>query len=238
MNDSFTNDSTASFAASFVVHQDIRDLASAVAQRIAKLAVLAIKDRGEFSIALAGGETPRLCYEQLRDQAINWKRVHIYFGDERCRPCGDKQRNDVMAYETLLKFIPIPSENIHSISAEKGARIAATEYAAQLKPILPLDLVLLGMGEDGHTASLFPGNPATLQELSVVPVFDAPKVPSERVSLGMESLNTTRNKIFLVAGAGKRESLKMIASGADLPAAQVRGAEWHVDHAAWPGKSI
>jgi 6-phosphogluconolactonase len=99
---------------------------------------------------------------------------------------------------------------------------------------LPLDLVLLGMGEDGHTASLFPGNPATENVSAVVAVFDAPKLPPERVSLGMTTLNAARVKMFLVAGAGKRDALQRIARGAALPAAQVLGAEWHVDKTAWP----
>ena len=108
------------------------------------------------------------------------------------------------------------------------------EYAALLKHALPFDLVLLGMGEDGHTASLFPGNPATEQEEIVLPVFNAPKPPAERVSLGMGTLNTAREKIFLVAGPGKRAALERIARGIALPAARITGAEWHIDRAALP----
>jgi 6-phosphogluconolactonase len=220
--------------AEIVVHHNAEELAQGVAQRISELAAQAIVQRGVFRIALAGGETPRRCYEILRKMKFDWERLHIYFGDERCLPRGDSQRNDYMANEVLLKYVPIPSENIHAIPAERGALIAATEYAVTLEHVLPIDLILLGMGEDGHAASLFPGNPAILKHESVVAVFDAPKPPAERVSLSMGTLNSAREKIFMVAGFGKRDALELIARGAALPAAQVAGAVWYMDHAALP----
>jgi len=134
----------------------------------------------------------------------------------------------------LLNHVAIPSANVHAIPAERGAQLAAAEYAALLEQAAPLDLVLLGMGEDGHTASLFPGNPALANAAPVVAVFDAPKPPPERVSLGITTLNAAREKLFLVAGAGKHGALERIAQGGALPAALVTGAEWHVDRAAWP----
>jgi 6-phosphogluconolactonase len=221
-----------------LVYEDAQTLAQALARRIAVLAAQAIATRGVFSIALAGGETPRRCYEILRGLPLDWARVQIYFGDERCLPRGDVQRNDSIAATTLFDHIDIPETNIHSIPAERGAVRAAADYAAALKNSLPLDVVLLGVGEDGHTASLFPGNAATASNDSVVPVFDAPKPPPERVSLGMNTLNAARHKIFLVAGAGKRDALQQIAQGADLPAAKVIGAEWHTDRAAAPIEKI
>lgn len=216
------------------VHHDLEQLSAAVAQRIGNLLVQAIAIRGTFRIALAGGETPRRCYENLRHHDLDWPHVEVYFCDERCLPRGDAGRNDSMAHETLLRYIAIPPGNIHAIPAEHGAQAAAAEYAALLEHAPPFDLVLLGMGEDGHTASLFPDNPATEQAGIVVPVFGAPKPPPERVSIGMGTLNAARVKLFLVAGAGKREALWRIAHGVALPAARVTGAEWHVDHAAWP----
>lgn len=214
-----------------LVFDDIDSLSRAAARRIAELAQDAIAARGVFRIALAGGETPRRCYEQLRQLPLDWARVQIYFGDERCLPLGDPQRNDSMACETLLDSVAIPAENVHSIPAELGAAAAATIYAATLGSE-PLDLVLLGMGEDGHTASLFPGNPATAGLDAVVAVFGAPKPPPERVSLGMTTLNAARHKLFLVAGAGKRAALERIAQGESLPAATIGGAEWYLDRAA------
>ena len=217
------------------VHDDLDGLSASVAQRIADLAAQAIAARGVFHIALTGGETPRRCYEKLRCLPVDWAHVQIYFGDERCLPVGDNQRNDRMARETLLEHIAIPPGNIHAIPAELGAREAAVRYAAVLEGIVPLDLILLGMGEDGHIASLFPGNPATDSRAAAVPVFNAPKPPAERVSLGMGTLNAARQRIFLVAGAGKRDALEQILQGKSLPAARVATTEWHLDRAALPG---
>ncbi|HZW26351.1 MAG TPA: 6-phosphogluconolactonase [Gallionella sp.] len=214
-----------------LVFEDIDSLSSAAARRIAELAAEAIATRGVFRIALAGGETPRRCYEQLRGLPLDWARVQVYFGDERCLPVGDAQRNDTMARETLLDNVAIPAANVHGIPAELGAVAAATNYAATLGSE-PLDLALLGMGEDGHTASLFPGNPATASRDAVVAVFGAPKPPPERVSLGMATLNAARHKLFLVAGAGKRAALERIEQGEPLPAAIVKDAEWYLDRAA------
>ncbi len=217
------------------VHDAPEMLGAAVAQRIAELASQAIAARGEFHLVLAGGETARHCYEKLRGLPVDWEHVQVYFGDERCVPAGDVQRNERMARETLLDWIAIPPSNIHPIPAELGAQEAAARYAEVLERALPLDLVLLGMGEDGHTASLFPGNPATDSMIAAVPVFNSPKPPAERVSLGMGTLNAARHKIFLTAGAGKRDALTRILRGEPLPAARIMAAEWHLDRAALPG---
>ena len=216
------------------VHDDLEELSSAVAQRIAESASQTIAARGVFRVALAGGETPRRCYEKLRHLSVDWGHVQIYFGDERCLPDGDAQRNDFMACNALLEHVAIPAGNIHAIPAELGAYEAAARYAAMLKNSAPLDLVLLGMGEDGHTASLFPGNPATDGVAAAVPVFNAPKLPAERVSLGMGTLNAARQRIFMVAGEGKRAALKRILQGEPLPAARIAPAEWHLDRKALP----
>ena len=222
-------------AQAVVVHENLDDMSTVVAQRIADLAAQAISARGIFHVALAGGETPRSCYRKLCDLAIDWKHVHIYFGDERCLPYGDAQRNDSMVREILLEHIAIPQDNVHPIPVELGTREAASSYASLLGKIAPLDLILLGMGEDGHTASLFPDNQSTESTATVVPVFNAPKPPSERVSLGINTLNAALQKIILVAGDGKRAALERILLGISLPAARVSGAEWHLDRAAMPG---
>lgn len=222
-------------ARSVVVHDDLEQLSAAVAQRIAELAAQMIAARGVFCVALAGGETPRRCYEKLRHLDIDWSCVHLYFGDERCVPRGDRQRNDSMVREALLEHIDIPQANIHNIPAELGAQHAAASYAIVLREAMPLDLVLLGMGEDGHTASLFPDNPATENSGTVVSVCNAPKPPAERVSLGLGTLNSARQKIFLAAGAGKRAALEQILQGKLLPTGRVVAAEWHLDRAILPG---
>jgi 6-phosphogluconolactonase len=218
----------------FKVHDNLEELSASVARRIAAHARQAIKARGVFNVALAGGETPRRCYERLREMPVEWKRVQVYFGDERCLPRGDAQRNDRMAYESLLGHVDIPSENVHVIPAERGASVAAAEYAALLEQAMPLDLVLLGLGEDGHVASLFFGNPAVERKELAVPVSNSPKPPPERVSLGLIALNAARAKLFLISGASKQDALEKVVLGIELPAARVKGAEWHVDRAALP----
>ena len=215
------------------VHDDARAMGAAVARQIALLAKQAIAARGVFRLALAGGETPRRCYEELARVDIDWRHVQIYFGDERCMPTGDLNRNDAMVRDALFEHIAIPEENIHRIMAELGAAHAAACYMLVLGGI-QLDLVLLGMGEDGHTASLFPGNPASASEAAVVAVYGAPKPPAERVSLGFTTLNAARAKFFMVAGEGKRPALERILRGEVLPAAMITDAEWHVDRAALP----
>ncbi|MDO8811567.1 MAG: 6-phosphogluconolactonase [Gallionella sp.] len=217
------------------IHDDLDQLSLAVAQRIAAAAAQAIAARGVFHLVLAGGETPRRCYEKLRSLAIDWTHVQLYIGDERCLPKGDAQRNDTMIRVALLEHIAIPPGNIHFIPSELGAPAAAAAYTAMLEKIAVLDMVLLGMGEDGHTASLFPGNPATEGTALVMPVFNSPKPPPERVSLGMGTLSKARQKLFLVAGAGKRNALEQMSRGILLPAARVADAEWHIDRAALTG---
>ncbi len=216
-----------------VIYEDLAALSTAVALRIAGLAKQAISARGVFHFALAGGGTPRYCYEVLRRLPVDWSHVQLYFGDERCLPAGDAERNDSMAYDALIRHIAIPAENVHVIPAQLGALQAAAEYHAVIAQAGQLDLVLLGLGEDGHTASLFPGNPATQRCAPVVAVFNSPKPPSERVSLGMDTINRARHKLFLLAGKSKREPLARIKQGEVLPAACVSGAEWHMDRAAW-----
>ena len=218
------------------IYDDLDKLSLAVAQRIAAATAQAIAARGVFHLVLAGGETPRRCYEKLCDQIIDWAHVQLYLGDERCLPGGDAQRNDTMIRAMLLGHISIPQDNIHFIPSELGASAAATAYTATLEQVGMLDMVLLGMGEDGHTASLFPGNPAMDNKTPAVPVFDSPKPPAERVSLSLDTLNAARQKIFLVGGAGKRAALERILCGEPLPAARITDAEWHLDRAAWPGR--
>jgi len=222
------------YAQAVHTHNDLDDLSIAVAQRVAELAAQAIAARGVFNIVMAGGETPRRCYEKLRHLPVEWRRVQVYFGDERCFPIGDARRNDTMIRDTLLRHIDIPAENIHAIPAELGARDAATRYAAALEHLAQPDLVVLGMGEDGHIASLFPNDPAIEGMATCIPVFDAPKLPPERVSLGLSILNSARQKIFLVAGTGKRNAVEKLLSGVLLPAARIVAAEWHIDRAALP----
>jgi len=180
---------------------------------------MAIKERGRFLLVLAGGSSPCGVYQRLREAAADWTNWHIFFGDERCLPADDPERNSKMAFDAWLSHVPIPPGQIHVMPAELGAEAAAAAYNAVLSGIGEFDLVLLGLGEDGHTASLFPGHALDRQPmLAAMPVFHAPKPPSERVSLSAARLSQTRQVIFLVAGEGKRHAVQQWRSGVFLPA--------------------
>lgn len=202
--------------------------ASAVAARASELilaaAGAAIAQRGAFSIALAGGTTPAACYRRLAGSASDWAHWHVYFGDERCLPPEDPQRNSAMAAAELTDRVAIPAHQVHPIPAERGPEMAARDYAAVIRAALPFDLVLLGMGDDGHTASLFPGlhYPG---DLLVLPVRGAPKPPAERVSLGAGALTNCRQLLVLVTGAAKRPAMQQWSSGSELPIAKVTGGD-------------
>lgn len=184
----------------------------------------AIHERGEFHIVLAGGSTPREIYHGLCTAKTDWSAWHIYFGDERCLPPLDPARNSRMAQEALLHNVPIPPLQLHTIAGELGANIAAQQYSATLRTVGDFDLVLLGLGEDGHTASLFPGH-----DLGTAPgapdalaVFDAPKPPPQRVSLSAARLGRTRQAIFLVSGESKHRAVAAWRAGNDIPARAIR----------------
>jgi len=193
-----------------------------VAQRILVLAEQAIDDHGCFRIALAGGRTPAAVYRRLAAADADWAHWRVYFGDERCLPADDPERNSVMAARQWLGRVPVPPANIHSIPAERGAEAAAAAYRAPVRAALPFDLVLLGVGEDGHTASLFPGQDHPADEL-VHAVHDAPKPPPDRVSLGLSALNNAAAVLVLVTGSGKRAAVERWRRGEDLPVSRVRG---------------
>jgi 6-phosphogluconolactonase len=204
------------------VYADPTEVARKTAERILAAADRAIAARGVFRIVLAGGRTPEQAYRLLRDADTDWSRWQVYFGDERCLPPQDPQRNSVMAARAWLDPMPIPTGNIHPIPAERGAKAAARAYAQVIARALPFDLVLLGMGEDGHTASLFPGQAHTESE-SVHAVHDAPKPPPERVSLSRSALGDAREILILVTGEGKRDALRRWRAGEPLPVASIRG---------------
>jgi 6-phosphogluconolactonase len=215
---------------------DAAAIAAAVALRLQQYCTDTVKQRGAFRLALAGGTTPTECYRLLSGMDMPWQQVHIYFGDERCLSVGDPERNDTMARDALLDQVPIPPSQIHSMPAELGPVEGATQYSNLLQQTPQLDLILLGLGEDGHTASLFPNNPALDDECPAVPVFNAPKAPPERVSLGRGYINSAREKWFLVSGSGKRDAMGQIMNGDPLPAAQISAARWLVEEASMPEK--
>jgi len=201
-------------------------LGHVVATTILAAADRAIRARAQFRLVLAGGNTPRGAYGELRAASADWAAWHIYFGDERCLPADDPERNSRMAAECWLDHVAIPAAQRHAIPAEQGPSAAATHYAATLAVVGEFDLVLLGLGDDGHTASLFPdhawgGAPGSADVLAV---FDAPKPPPQRVSLSAARLSEAREVVFMVAGADKRRALSRWREGARIPAAAIRPA--------------
>lgn len=198
---------------------DERALQKAAVDAILASAARAIGDRGQFHLVLAGGNTPRAIYRALGATHADWYAWHIYFGDERCLPPGDAARNSRMAAETWLDSVPIPYSQVHAIPGELGAHEAAQLYAETLQAVDDFDLVLLGLGEDGHTASLFPGHEWGTQPGSpdTLAVFDAPKPPRERVSLSAARLSRARQVLFLVSGESKHRAVAEWRAGRDIP---------------------
>lgn len=203
---------------------DADALRDAACGRVLDAADEAVRERGRFAIVLAGGSTPRGVYRMLRSARTDWSKWHVYFGDERCLPAGDPGRNSAMAAEAWLDHVAIPRSQVHAIPAESGAGTAAAAYANLLQGVDQFDLVLLGLGEDGHTASLFPGHHRGIAPDSpdAIAVFDAPKPPPQRVSLSAGRLSRTRAALFLVAGEGKRDAVCRWRGGAAIPARAIR----------------
>lgn len=186
--------------------------------RITILASECLDKHGYFSIILAGGETPRELYRQLRHIATDWQHWHIYFGDERFLPLGDAGRNDTMASTVWLDYVAIPRAHIHGVPVSDDVKTAAAEYAAILQKAPGFDLALLGLGEDGHTASLFPGNvPRSRPAALAIAVTDAPKLPAQRVSMSPGCLSLSSAVWFIVSGSNKRKMLEAWLVGAPLP---------------------
>lgn len=198
------------------------ELERAAVAEILSAAQRAIAVRGAFHIVLAGGTTPRRVYEALRGAATDWRAWHVYYGDERCLPIDHAERNSRMAAQVWLDHVAIPAAQVHPIPAEAGAAEAAEKYAGVVNNI-EFDLVLLGLGEDGHTASLFPNHDAgvELNAPSTLVVSDAPKPPPQRVSLSARRLSDTHQVIFLVTGNGKAQAVANWRSGKKIPAALI-----------------
>ena len=199
-------------------------VATRATELILQAADVAIRERGMFQLVLAGGRTPEKVYRQLANARADWKHWHLYFGDERCLPADHADRNSQMAARSWLARGQIPDDHIHPILAELGATMAAQQYADLVSQARPFDMVLLGMGEDGHTASLFPGHAFPPGEL-VHAVNSAPKPPAERVSLSAESLGDSRDVLVLITGSSKRNALRQWQQGTDLPIARIQARQ-------------
>jgi 6-phosphogluconolactonase len=200
------------------------DVARAAAGRI-----VAALNGGARTFVLAGGNTPKRCYELLAGAEVRWGRVTVLFGDERCVPPDDPDSNYRMAREALLDRVA--PATVHRIAGELGPDEAASAYDSIVGALNPLDVVLLGAGEDGHTASLFPGHPELRARGWAVGVRNAPKPPPDRVSLTLPALQGARRVIVLATGAGKADAVAKARRG-EVPSGMIAGALWLIDRAA------
>lgn len=237
---------------------DAASLARAAANQWVALAEASMARHGQFSVALSGGSTPRALYSLLAASEfaarVDWSRLHVFWGDERCVPPDDPESNYRMARQALLDHAPIPLSNVHRIPCEQGPRQAAAAYEQTLhawfsggsagrrvESDLPrFDLILLGMGEDGHTASLFPGAAALGERTRWVVAYKVVTLGAWRVTLTPLVINAAAHVMFLVSGANKAEKLRQVLTGPyrpdELPAQIVRPTRghlvWWVDAAA------
>jgi 6-phosphogluconolactonase len=208
----------------FIVLESAEDVAAAAASEIAE----ALHD-GARSLVLAGGTTPQRCYEILSGMDVEWGRVSVLFGDERCVPPDHPDSNYRMARHALLDRVA--PATVHRMPAELGPDEGAGLYAHIVASVSPLDVVVLGVGEDGHTASLFPGHPGLKASGLVIGIRDSPKPPPKRVTLTLNALQSARRVIILATGAGKAEAVAR-AKRREVPSGMIAGARWLIDRAA------
>ena len=242
--------------AKITIFPDIDSLIRGAADFIAATAARALAARGRFTLALCGGNTPKPVYARLatpeyRDR-LDWPRVQIFFGDERCVPPDDPQSNYLMARSALLDQVPIPPENIHRMRGEDDPEQAAAAYAKELQntfggdaaaggpPLEGFDLILLGLGDNGHTASLFPGLAAVTEKKRWVMAQYVEVVGMWRLTLTPVVINAARQVAFLISGANKAGVLQQVLEGpyqpVVLPAQSIRPdsgeLHWLLDAAA------
>lgn len=233
------------------IFPDAAQLAARAAEQFSALAAYSIRKRGRFVVALSGGSTPKAMNALLAStyaNRVDWANVFVFWSDDRCVPPEDPESNYGNARASLLANVPIPSENIHHINGEQAPERAAQEYEEELraffagKPSPRFDLILLGLGDDGHTASLFPGTPGIRENSrwAVSVIHREPPLPLvDRVTFTPPLINAAANVTFLVTGAAKAERLRQILrdpySPDTLPAQVVRPKDgklfWFLDEA-------
>ncbi len=230
------------------IFENIESLSEAAAELFVETCAQAIVERGRFLAALSGGNTPTELFKLLAQsphrEQMDWTHVHVFWGDERCVPIEDLENSYRQAHDVLLKHVPIPLKNIRRIQSNLEPVAAAEDYARVLKEFAtsPLnwprfDLVLLGMGEDGHTASLFPGSEVNVSTPTMAVTAQYQNRPANRVTLTPLVFNSARRIIFLVSGAGKSQTLANVLYGEyrpeKLPAQRIRPVDgeliWMVD---------
>jgi 6-phosphogluconolactonase len=205
------------------VVSDAEALRHAAAGEFVNCATSAVRERGRFTVALSGGNTPRAVYSLLAEKyahSLSWERVFVFFGDERHVPPDHPDSNFRMANESLLSRVPIPATNVYRIQAELAAPVAADQYQAGLQEFFSLrngelpqfDLVMLGMGEDGHTASLFPGTAALEETSRTVVANHVEKLQTDRITLTFPVLNAATEVLIIIAGENKAPIIRDIVN--------------------------
>jgi 6-phosphogluconolactonase len=228
------------------IYHDSEALSLAAAELFAAEARQAVQARGRFTIALAGGRTPRRTYELLAQDPfrdlVPWQKTHIFWGDERCVPADDPRNNALMARQTLLDHVPIPPEQVHPMVCDQSPQQAAVGYEALLRDFFHdsqprFDLVVLGLGENGHTASLFPGTPVLEEQQRWVAEVYVAEEGLHRLTLTAAAINQAALVVFLVSGLSKapilRNVLKEAQDPRSIPARLIKpvdgGLLWLVD---------
>lgn len=234
---------------SLAVYPDLEALSRAAAELFVEQTLQAVENCGRVSVALAGGSTPRRTYELLSEpparNQVPWDRVHVFWGDERCVPADDPRSNSRMARRALLDHVPIPPGQIHPISCDQEPREAAERYEGVVRAYFAerparFDLVFLGLGANGHTASLFPGTPVLGERRRWAAEVYVAEQDLFRVTLTVPLLNQAVLVAFLVSGAAKAAVLREVLNGPEdsqrLPAQLIRptngSVRWLVDRAA------
>lgn len=208
-----------------------QELARRSAEWLAKALAQALAGGGRCSFALSGGKTTGPIYRTLAGMKLPWERVDFYFADERCVPPDHPDSNYLLAEESLLRPLGVKPSQVRRMEGERTDRdAAARDYEALLPPAL--DVVLLGMGEDGHTASLFPGASSLEEQQRRALAIVGPKPPPWRLTLTLPVLKGAKRVLFVVAGEGKRDAVRRVMAGEDLPAARVTNAVWILDRSA------
>ena len=221
-----------------IVCRDVGELSQRGAEEFIRLAQKSVELSGRFTVALSGGSTPKRLYSLLASpgykERVPWKSVYLFWGDERCVPPDHPESNFRMVQEALLSKVDIPPENIHRMAGEKKPEIAAAEYEETLRQFFQLstgevprfDLILLGIGEDGHTASLFPGSEALTESKRLVVAYYVKKLQAYRLTLTLPVLNNGAAIVFLVTGENKSAAVKQVlepeAGEPLVPAAKIR----------------
>ncbi|TDW22826.1 6-phosphogluconolactonase [Kribbella kalugense] len=230
--------------AELLIHADAAELAYAVASRFITRVVDAQSTGGVAQVVLTGGRVAAVVYKAVAESPagveIDWQRVEFWWGDERFLPDGDPERNETQARDALLSHVEVDPARVHPMPADtgQGAEVAAAAYADELAAAgsPKFDVLMLGVGPDGHVASLFPGYPQLeVLDVETVAVHDSPKPPPTRISLTFPRLDRSREVWFVVSGEDKADAVAQALKDGDVPAARPKGRDrtlWLLDEAA------